>query len=110
MCEKCFKKEHENFPSSKDFEEFQSDFDQLDETNFQHVRNGNFKFYYNEFECENCNEIWWISKPDNGWRGYCLKKDNAIAYIQKLQKQDQNARIACILLVLFVLIFIVCKL
>jgi hypothetical protein len=104
MCEKCFYKEYENFPSPESFGEFQSVLDKLDRKKFVHIGNGNFKFHYDVFECKNCNEIWWISGPDNAWRGYCLKKDNAIAYIQMLQKKEQDARIGLVLLVLFILI------
>lgn len=105
MCEKCFNKEYESFPSLKSFEEFQFEFDKLDKNKFLHIRNGNLKFYFNEFECKNCNEVWWISDPDNAWRGYCLKKENAIAYIQKLQRREQNTRIGCVILVLIIMTY-----
>src|SRR4051794_28345933 len=104
MCEKCFNKEFESFPSLESFEEFQFEFAKLDEANFLYIRNGNFEFYYNVFECENCNEVWWISEPDCNWRGYCLKKNNAIAYIQKLQKKNQNTRVGFVLIILFIVI------
>lgn len=106
MCEKCFDKEIFRFENESVFIEFEKDLNQkakfLKLTNSKHEYLNDFHYNYT---CENCNENWWLSIPENAWRGYFLTEKNAQKHIKDLKDSDKRKRNGC--LIILVIIFLI---
>jgi hypothetical protein len=110
MCKACFEKEYFGFPSEKDFEEFDLLLTKkLNESGLKYIGNkGRYlKFGYFIYKCENCNTTWWLSQPENAWRGFFAQEKNAKLFLNKLQNGDNKKKKGCfIILILSCLIIL----
>lgn len=78
MCKVCFDKEYNQFDSSSEFEKFNKEFDSKIVKSVHFVANEKFRNdSHIVYKCSVCNQLWWLSEPDNHWRGYFLKEQNA---------------------------------
>lgn len=109
MCEKCFESNIYKFESEFEFNQFEMKFDFKNKflkiNNTQHEYLNDFHFVYN---CDYCKTVWWLSMPDNAWRGYFLKEENAKKHIEKIRKEDRSKKIGCFILlglIIFILLF-----
>ncbi|MFC7772977.1 hypothetical protein [Flavobacterium sp. GCM10027622] len=107
MCEKCFENNIYKFRSEIEFKEFEKDFDLKNKflkiDNSQQEYLNDFQYVYN---CENCKTIWWLSLPENAWRGYFLKEESAKKHIEEIRKDDKRKKVGCFIL-LGIIIFII---
>ncbi|MAY52471.1 MAG: hypothetical protein CMC75_04295 [Flavobacteriaceae bacterium] len=109
MCEKCFQSGIYSFKSYDEFKEFERLIDQK-------IRGGvitgigernELNFYNLTYHCSNCNEIWFLSDPDNSWRGYFLTKNQAIDYENKIDREGKIRARGCMIgFVLLILLII----
>jgi hypothetical protein len=109
MCENCFV-EIDEFPSYIEENEFRAQLTQ--KLNLKTVelveRSAEYKGDFHAiYKCSNCKTIWWISLPENAWRGYCLKEVQAKRFIKKYKKSDRSKKYGCLAL-LFLLLVLVC--
>lgn len=110
MCDKCFENNIYKFESEFEFNKFEKEL---------YLKNNFFKIedshhmYLNDFhyvyKCKHCKAGWWLSIPDNAWRGYFLNEEDAKKHIEKMRKDDKNTKIGCLILfgvILIVFLFI----
>ena len=106
MCEECFTKNIKSFPAFWDFDAFQIELNakinkkqliKLDTSKFQVEKS---MLANNMYSCQNCNEIWFFSCPENAWRGYFLAQGS----YKKWKKHPIT--ISSVLLFMFLLICI----
>ena len=111
MCEYCFTEQFESFESSKDFQEF--DFtltkklskDVLVFRKNETLNYGGVGYYI--YRCNFCNTDWYLSEPDNAWRGFFLPKNQAKKTLNSLQTKERRVRWGCLLIsIVMVVIFI----
>ena len=108
MCENCFDNEIYKFESESEFLEFEKKFN-LKEKFFK-IANSKHEFlndYHYIYICENCYENWWLSIPDNAWRGYFLTKNNAESHIKEIKSSEKAKRNGCFLLLVFIIFIII---
>lgn len=106
MCEKCFDKELLRFENESEFIAFEKSLDQ--KANFVNLINAKDKYFtdfHYTYTCKNCNQNWWLSIPDNAWRGYFLTEQNAKKHIRDLKDSDNKKRNGC-LIILFIIVII----
>lgn len=107
MCSYCFNKEYKGFPSHDDFERFEKDLDlKLRENKVEiYVPTGEGVIDYElNYICKICNEKFVMSVPDNAWRGYFLKEENALKYLDDLKQSDRKTRNGCLVMLLVILL------
>ena len=93
MCEKCFDEEILRFESESEFIAFEKSLDQ--KANFVkliNTKHKNLTEFNTKYSCENCNQNWWLSIPDNAWRGYFLTEQSAKKHIKDLKDSDNRKR------------------
>ena len=81
MCEKCFDNEIFRFESQSDFHIFETKFDK--KTNFIELTNSKHNYlnvFVYTYTCKSCYENWWLSIPENAWRGFFLTETKATLY------------------------------
>ena len=100
MCADCFDSEISKFNSEMDFNDFQKILDQkVNKNQLKTIRDNNakdvdFKTTYN---CSSCNQEWILSFPENAWRGYFLKKNNALKRLEELELKSKKTLLVVIL-------------
>jgi hypothetical protein len=109
MCEKCFDNEIFRFESESDFNIFEIKFDEkssfIELTNSKHNYLNVFVYTYT---CKSCYKNWWLSIPENAWRGFFLTEKNAKNYIERIRNSDKKKKKGClIILSIFFLILII---
>jgi len=110
MCDKCFNKEFLGFGSNKEFEIFLKDFETKIAKSVHFVKQEYYKTdNHTVYSCENCKTLWWLSDPDNHWRGYFMKADNAKKIIEKDAQRLAVFKYACILILIVATGFILFK-
>lgn len=111
MCEKCFDKEIFKFERESDFIAFEKSLDQKAKflllINLKHEYLNDFHYTYT---CENCNQNWWLSIPDNAWRGYFLTEKNAQIHIKDLRYSDKKKKNGCLIILLIILFILITSL
>lgn len=97
MCENCFEKEIHEFETYEHFDTFDLELTNKlgsskmilikDIFNERSLNNG-----YSIYKCQSCLKEWYLSIPDNAWRGYFLEKKSAIQRINKewIESQKEN--------------------
>lgn len=93
MCDKCFDKEYNSFPTYKDF-------DELDLLLTKKLSAGQLKsigdngkyldYSFSIYKCESCQTIWWLSMPENAWRGFFAHDQNAKLLLDKIYASDKK--------------------
>ena len=118
MCDSCFSTEIVSFEDYQSFEKFDIELIQKIETNnntfgLKVIENNSFYsgFSFQIVKCNSCGTVWWFSVPDNSWRGFFLKEENAKIKVTEFRKFDQRKRFVFVglvtLLVLIVLIVLI---
>jgi hypothetical protein len=78
MCKDCFEKEYYKFNYSEEFDVFLEEFNSKIAKTVQFVSTEKYKTnFHGIYKCTSCHEVWWLSEPDNHWRGYFIKNKNA---------------------------------
>lgn len=93
MCNKCFDNEFYSFPTYKDFEEFDLLLTQrLSAGQLKSISdNGKYLDYsFIIYKCENCQTLWWLSMPENAWRGLFAQEQNAKLLLDKIYNADKK--------------------
>jgi hypothetical protein len=112
MCEKCFNREIKSFPAYWDFDEFYDDFTRKFNRETGLKSAGSALNSVDIYECQNCQTIWWLSRPDLSWRGFFLKENTAKVYLKELAQRGEElaqrsvenwkkAKKGCLLFILF---------
>ena len=99
MCKHCFEKEYYGFKSNLEFKDFENEFYKKIAKSVRFVRTsaqGDI-IHPTIYKCDYCQQNWWLSDPDNQWRGYFLKEENAKNY-------EQKSSGACVLYIIAILI------
>jgi outer membrane protein assembly factor BamE (lipoprotein component of BamABCDE complex) len=108
MCENCFDKEIPRFESQSEFIAFEKILDQklkfLINTNSSHEY---LKDYHYCYKCLGCNQSWWLSIPDNAWRGYFLTEKKAQTYIENLRESDKKRKNGCLITLGIILVILI---
>lgn len=105
MCKTCFDNEFLSFPSQKDFEDFDLELTKkLKPDGLKYIANDgkHLVFGYSIYKCQNCQTIWWLSHPDNSWRGYFAHEKNAKLLLNKNQLSDKRKRQTGLLILAFI--------
>ena len=114
MCKYCFDKQYESFASRREFQDFDLILTQkLGKEYLLFVENVTLNFggigYY-IYKCHYCKTVWYLSEPDEYWRGFFLPKKQAKVVLKSLQKKDSRLRWGCVLVsiivVMAILVFI----
>lgn len=100
MCNSCFSTEIESFEDYQSFEKIDLELIQKIETNnnafgLKVIETNSFYsgFSFQKVKCNSCGTVWWFSVPDNSWRGFFLKEENAKIKITEFRKFDQRKRV-----------------
>ena len=106
MCKICFENEIYNFKTFSEFENFEKELT-LKARHFT-ISNSKEKKLNDSisYQCNSCLETWYLSEPDNAWRGYFLRKDSARAYSYNLKKSNSKKKYGCLILLIFISLFI----
>ena len=111
MCVKCFDKEIFRFESESNFREFEKKLEEkskfLELISSKHNYLNDFHYVYT---CENCKTNWWLSIPENAWRGYFLTENKAKEHIEKLKKSDAKKKNGCLILLGILLLILIISL
>ena len=103
MCKYCFENEYYEFKSELEFEKFSKEFDSKIAKTIQFVKTEDSETRtVSVYKCKYCNQLWWLSDPDNHWRGYFLKEKNAKNWAKKNLKDTRSC--GCIFLIILLLI------
>lgn len=102
MCKDCFEHEHYRFDSSNDFDKFIVKFDSKIAKTIHFINNEEYRTTV--YKCSSCNEIWYLSEPDNHWRGYFLKEKKAICQDEMKENLSKYGCLVIIVIFLFILI------
>lgn len=106
MCKYCFETEYYEFKSEFEFEKFSKEFDSKIVKTIQFVKTENSDArIVNVYKCKYCKQLWWLSDPDNHWRGYFLKEKNAKNWVKKNLKDPRSC--GCVLLAIILLIALI---
>jgi hypothetical protein len=111
MCEKCFDKDIFRFESESDFTIFENRLEQ--KIKFLKLISSKHEFlndFHYTYTCENCNQSWWLSVPDNGWRGYFLTEKNAQKHIKDIRDSDKKKRNGCLIMLVIILFIVITSL
>ena len=109
MCKDCFESEYYKFNSSAEFDKFNDEFDSKISRTILFVSAEKYRTdLHNVYKCKSCEEIWWLSDPDNHWRGYFLKEKNAKKFIDDDERKGNLIKYGCLIVLVF-LIFILVK-
>src|SRR5574343_632799 len=97
MCNFAFNNDIEKFEDSKTFEKFDLQLDKKralsqDQKGLVTIDNNGayLDCYFQILRCNNCGTIWWLSTPDNGWRGFFMRESNAKIKIKGLKTDDNK--------------------
>lgn len=91
MCGDCSLKEYYKFNSYEEFETFLEEFDSKISKTILFISTEKYKTdFHSIYQCNSCKETWWLSEPDNHWRGYFLKEINAKKEIDKYEKKGNR--------------------
>lgn len=105
MCEKCYTNEIHSFPAYWDFDEFYSEFTLKLNREIGVKSVGSAFTTVDIYDCQSCHTIWWLSRPDNSWRGFFLKENTAKVYLEELAQRGvenwKKAKKGCLLFILF---------
>ena len=108
MCKKCFENNIYRFENQSQFNEFEENFNLKDKfitiVNSTHTYLNDSHYVYN---CENCKTVWWLSIPENAWRGYFLKEKEAKNHIEKMRKSDEKKKYGCFFIIFITILFII---
>jgi hypothetical protein len=100
MCEKCFDKEIFRFESQSDFNDFEKTLEQ--KSKYLELINSKHEYlddYHYTYTCRNCNKNWWLSIPENAWRGYFLTEKKAEDHIKNIRSSDKKKKNGCLILI-----------
>lgn len=101
MCDKCFNKEYTKFDSTKEFEIFLNEFNAKIAKSIHFVKQEKYKTdNHKVYTCDNCKSLWWLSDPDNHWRGYFMKAENATKLIDKDEQKGKIIKFGFILILI----------
>lgn len=107
MCEFCFETEKYRFTTLSEFENFEKELFLKDKNLSVLKATKEFSTgFYTSYKCNSCSEIWYLSEPENSWRGYLLKEDSAKIYIDKIKKNDLKKKYGCFFFLIVFLILI----
>lgn len=107
MCKACFDREYNKFDSNSELEEFNKEFDSKIDKSVHFVENGKYRSdSHIVYKCSNCNQVWWLSEPDNHWRGYFLKEHNAKRKIDIDARKGIRIKYGCLLIVFLIIILL----
>ena len=105
MCKACFDKEYYQFDSYSEFEEFNKEFDSKIAKSIHFVANGKYRSdSHVVYKCSICNQLWWLSEPDNHWRGYFLKEHNAKRNIDNDERKGNALKFGSLVITFLVII------
>ena len=92
MCENCFLKGIYRFESYHEFEMLERLIDEKIRKGILEGRSekNELSFYSLTYLCSSCNQKWFISDPDNNWRGYFLPAELAIDFENKIARRFDN--------------------
>ena len=101
MCENCFQNGIYKFDSSAAFDQFEKLLDEKIKFGVFNIstKRQEKNFYNAIYDCKHCSEKWLLSDPDNGWRGYFLRKDDAIAYENKINREGKIRTRGCLIFI-----------
>lgn len=114
MCDFCFNYDINTFEDNKSFENFDLQLDQ--KRNLKPNQNGlivvdfNGSYsgcYFQVLKCNHCGGFWWFSTPDNAWRGFFMREENAKIKINGIRKDDHKKRLGCIVVMILIALMIV---
>ena len=101
MCDKCFNKEYYKFNSTEEFETFLSEFDTKIAKTLIFVKQEKYKIdNHTVYFCNNCENFWCFSDPDNHWNGYFLKAENAKIFIDKDEQNGKLLKYGCLVILI----------
>ena len=112
MCEYCFEKEINSFENYKDFEKFELLLAQKLNKNIDYngeLEAQKYDILAPTYKCKSCKTVWVLSHPDNSWRGFLLRSDEAKEYHIKIKKRSIRLRYIYLLIgfiILFLLIIL----
>ena len=109
MCKTCFDKEYLSFPTQKDFEDFDLELTKkLKPDGLKYIGDDGtyLVFGYSIYQCQNCMTTWWLSQPDNSWRGYFAREKNAKLLLNETQLADKRKRQTGLFILTFIALVI----
>ncbi len=83
MCTECLDLSTDEFANQRDFEEFESKiWQKCDQDKLAIVDSyqSDFNLIFESqfcYRCNNCEEVWLLSVPENAWRGFFLPEQRA---------------------------------
>jgi len=106
MCKYCFEKEYFEFKSELEYDNFSKQFDSKIVKTIQFIKTENSDSRtVSVYKCKYCKQSWWLSDPDNHWRGYFLKEQNARNWMKKNLKDTRSC--GCVILIVILLIIFI---
>lgn len=112
MCEFCFDLEIPRFESSVDHEKFDLELSQkvkplsIKGLIYLGDSGSGFLIGYGTYRCQNCNTEWWYSEPEQAWRGFFLKKENAAIIVTNHESNAKKKPFGCIAALIIVIVLI----
>ena len=110
MCDYCFNDEIYEFKSDKEFKDFHVE---LSKKIFPLSKKG-LKFIeekddgtekkYGKYKCKSCNSEWWFAEPNDLFKGFFLRKNDAIEIMSYYN--EEKLTIKEVLIVLFVIVIL----
>lgn len=110
MCDYCFHLEIYDFKSDKEFKDFQIELSKklfpLSKTGLKCIedKDEDIEKKYGRYVCESCNSEWWFAEPNDLFKGFFLRKRNAIEIMSYHNKK--NVTVKELVIVLFVIVII----
>jgi hypothetical protein len=100
---------HTRFHSSSQYLAFENELDQLIyNSNITQVIESDYKgVSYLGYQCIHCRTIWWLSQPDQAWRGFFLIQHDAQKHIDSIKHNDKKTLYTGIAIIVFVALCVV---
>lgn len=110
MCEFCFNEYFYSFETSEKFEAIDLILTQkLGRENLKFVKNVTLKYgglgYY-IYKCKVCKTKWYLSEPENSWRGFLLPEKTALETLKYIKRQDKNLKLLFLIIVIGIVLLI----
>ena len=110
MCSVCFDEEFMLFPYSEDFGEFDVELKtKLANGDIIFKSMGVENFPHSLYECSQCKITWWLSLPENNWRGFFVHRDTGRLMLKNITHVNKRQTSNCLFFfaVLIVLMVVV---
>lgn len=111
MCDYCFNNTYPSFPTDKDFEEFKlllnEKLQQQNGLKYSGDKEKPDTEGINVYQCENCKTTWWLSKPEEGGRGFFIRDSDFLTYLKNRTRSNKIYSYGCIIYFILLVILII---